>query len=107
MRRAGEAHGIDLLVNNAGGQFFSPATLINRKGWDAVIDVNLSAVFTVTRAAHPYLKARQGTVVTLPLEELFPAGFEAFRRDFMGQALCGSGLRTGARETIMRSGLCP
>ena len=67
VRRAGEAHGIDLLVNNAGGQFFSPATLINRKGWDAVIDVNLSAVFTVTRAAHPYLKARQGTVVNISL----------------------------------------
>jgi citronellol/citronellal dehydrogenase len=67
VKRVGEAHGIDLLVNNAGGQFFAPATSISRKGWDAVIDVNLSAIFVVTKAAHPYLKARQGTVVNISL----------------------------------------
>ena len=67
VRRVGEGHGIDLLVNNAGGQFFAPATGISRKGWDAVIDVNLSSIFTVTRAAHPYLKARRGAVVNLSL----------------------------------------
>jgi citronellol/citronellal dehydrogenase len=63
----GEAQGIDLLVNNAGGQFFAPAVEISRKGWDAVIDLNLSAIFTVTKAAHPYLKARRGAVVSLSL----------------------------------------
>jgi citronellol/citronellal dehydrogenase len=63
----GEAQGIDLLVNNAGGQFFAPAIEISRKGWDAVIDLNLSAIFTVTKAAHPFLKARRGAVVSLSL----------------------------------------
>jgi citronellol/citronellal dehydrogenase len=63
----GERQGIDLLVNNAGGQFFAPATGISRKGWDAVIDVNLSAIFVVTKAAHPFLKARQGAVVNISL----------------------------------------
>ena len=67
IRKAGDSHGIDLLVNNAGGQFFSPAVGINRKGWDAVIDLNLSAIFTVTRAAYPYLKARKGSVVNISL----------------------------------------
>lgn len=67
VKKVGDSHGIDLLVNNAGGQFFSPATGINRKGWDAVIDVNLSAIFIVTRAAYPYLKARKGTVVNISL----------------------------------------
>lgn len=67
IKRVGETHGIDLLVNNAGGQFFSPATGISRRGWDAVIDVNLSAIFVVTKAAHPFLKARQGTVVNISL----------------------------------------
>jgi citronellol/citronellal dehydrogenase len=65
--RVGEARGIDLLVNNAGGQFYAPATGISRKGWDAVIDVNLSAVFTVTRAAYPWLKERRGAVVSISL----------------------------------------
>ena len=63
----GAEAGIDLLVNNAGGQFFSPAADISRKGWDAVIDVNLSSVFVVTRAAYPFLKARSGAVVNLSL----------------------------------------
>jgi NAD(P)-dependent dehydrogenase (short-subunit alcohol dehydrogenase family) len=65
--RVGERQGIDLLVNNAGGQFFAPAAGISRKGWDAVIDVNLSAVFVVTKAAYPFLKARRGTVLSISL----------------------------------------
>lgn len=64
---AGEAHGIDLLVNNAGGQFFAAATDISRRGWDAVIDLNLTAVFTATKAAHPYLKKGGGAVVNMSL----------------------------------------
>lgn len=67
VERVGAEHGIDLLVNNAGGQFFSPATGISRKGWDAVLDVNLNAVFVVTRAAYPFLKARSGAVVSISL----------------------------------------
>jgi citronellol/citronellal dehydrogenase len=65
--RTGERHGIDLLVNNAGGQFYAPAIEISRKGWDAVIAINLSAIFTVTKAAYPYLKARRGSVVNISL----------------------------------------
>jgi citronellol/citronellal dehydrogenase len=65
--KVGAAQGIDLLVNNAGGQFFAPATEISRRGWDAVIDLNLSAVFTVTKAAYPYLKARRGAVANISL----------------------------------------
>ena len=65
--QVGEQQGIDLLVNNAGGQFFSPASEISRKGWDAVLDLNLSSVFVVTKAAYPYLKARQGSVISLSL----------------------------------------
>jgi citronellol/citronellal dehydrogenase len=65
--RVGEEGGLDLLVNNAGGQFFAPATEISRRGWDAVIDLNLNAVFTVTKAAYPYLKRSRGAVVNISL----------------------------------------
>ncbi|GAB3662043.1 SDR family NAD(P)-dependent oxidoreductase [Ramlibacter alkalitolerans] len=65
--RAGGESGIDLLVNNAGGQFFAPAAAISRKGWDAVLDVNLNAVFVVTKAAYPFLQARGGAVVNISL----------------------------------------
>jgi NAD(P)-dependent dehydrogenase (short-subunit alcohol dehydrogenase family) len=67
VREVGEKHGIDLLVNNAGGQFFAPAVGISKKGWDAVIDLNLTAIFTITKHAYPYLKDRRGSVVNISL----------------------------------------
>lgn len=65
--RVGEAGGIDILVNNAGGQFAAPAERISRRGWDAVIDLNLNAVFSVTSAAFPYLARPGGSVVNISL----------------------------------------
>ena len=53
MRFAVAAHGgLDLLVCNAGGQFPSPAASIKRKGWDAVIDTNLTGTFLCCREAY-------------------------------------------------------
>lgn len=63
----GDEWGIGLLVNNAGGQFFAPATDISARGWNAVIDLNLTANFHVTTAAHPYLAATRGAVVNISL----------------------------------------
>lgn len=40
------AHGkLDVLVNNAGGQFAQPALDISPKGWNAVVDTNLNGTF--------------------------------------------------------------
>jgi citronellol/citronellal dehydrogenase len=64
---AGAERGIDLLVNNAGGQFYAPATSISRRGWDAVVDLNLSAVFSLTLAARPHLARTKGSVVNISL----------------------------------------
>lgn len=65
--RAGDQAGIDVLVNNAGGQFLAPAADISAKGWASVIDLNLTAIFTITRAAYPYLKRRGGAVSNISL----------------------------------------
>lgn len=46
LERAGK---IDLLVNNAGGQFPAPAETISRKGWTAVLETNLTGTFLVSR----------------------------------------------------------
>lgn len=44
-------HGpLDVLVNNAGGQFPSAALDIEPKGWRAVIDTNLNGTWFMTRA---------------------------------------------------------
>jgi citronellol/citronellal dehydrogenase len=40
---------IDFLVNNGGGQFPSPAEFINRKGWLAVIETNLTGTFFMSQ----------------------------------------------------------
>jgi citronellol/citronellal dehydrogenase len=62
-----DAGGLDLLVNNAGGQFIAPATEISDRGMAAVLDLNLTAVANLTRAARPALAASGGTVVTISL----------------------------------------
>lgn len=42
---------LDVLVNNAGGQFAAPALDITPKGWNAVIDTNLNGTWYMMQAA--------------------------------------------------------
>jgi len=42
---------LDVLVNNAGGQYFSPAELIAGKGWQAVWRLNVDGVLNMAEAA--------------------------------------------------------
>ncbi|MFT4982036.1 MAG: citronellol/citronellal dehydrogenase [Bacteroidia bacterium] len=54
-------HGkIDILVNNGGGQFPSPAELINKKGWHAVIETNLTGTFFFTQAVYTASMVKHG-----------------------------------------------
>jgi len=61
------AHGrIDALVNNAGGQYITPLAQTSAKGWQAVIDTNLTGGFLVAREC--YLQAMQqhgGAIVNI------------------------------------------
>jgi citronellol/citronellal dehydrogenase len=46
-------HGrIDALVNNAGGQYITPLEQISAKGWEAVINTNLTGGFLVARECY-------------------------------------------------------
>jgi 3-hydroxybutyrate dehydrogenase len=49
---------LDILVNNAGIQFVSPVEEFPDAKWDAVIALNLSAVFHGMKAAIPGMKSR-------------------------------------------------
>ncbi|MEI9887102.1 MAG: SDR family NAD(P)-dependent oxidoreductase [Rhizomicrobium sp.] len=49
---------IDFLVNNAGIQFVSPIEDFPADKWDAIIALNLSAVFHTTKAVFEGMKAR-------------------------------------------------
>ena len=43
---------IDMLVNNAGGQFAAPLESISGKGWDAVVRTNLTGGFLMARECY-------------------------------------------------------
>jgi citronellol/citronellal dehydrogenase len=65
-----ERHGrLDVLVNNAGGQFFSPAELIVAKGWRAVWRLNVEGGLNMAQAAFElaFDRAGAGTVVNVTL----------------------------------------
>jgi citronellol/citronellal dehydrogenase len=64
-----ECGGLDLLVNNAGGQFFSPAEMIAAKGWRAVWRLNVEGMLNMAEAAFDLALERGGggTIVNVTL----------------------------------------
>jgi citronellol/citronellal dehydrogenase len=60
-------HGrIDGLVNNAGGQFFSPLKMISTKGFDAVVRNNLTGGFIMMREVFArWMEANGGAIVNM------------------------------------------
>ena len=60
-------HGrIDALVNNAGGQYIAPLATIGAKGWQAVLDTNLTGGFLMARECFvQHMAAHGGSVVNM------------------------------------------
>src|SRR5690606_39607328 len=56
----GALGGIDILVNNAGIQYTALIEDFPTERWDAIIALNLSAVFHGTAAALPHMKKQIG-----------------------------------------------
>lgn len=57
---------IDGLVNNAGGQYITPLEKISARGWQAVIDTNLTGGFLVARECHlQSMQAHGGSIVNI------------------------------------------
>jgi 3-hydroxybutyrate dehydrogenase len=67
MKRCAEQHGgVDILVNNAGIQHVARIEDFPVERWDAIIALNLSAVFHATRLALPTMKRRNwGRIVNI------------------------------------------
>ena len=62
----GEHGRIDALVNNAGGQFPSPLKDISVKGWEAVVQTNLTGGFLMAREClNQAMQQRGGAIVNI------------------------------------------
>ncbi|XP_021962925.1 peroxisomal trans-2-enoyl-CoA reductase [Folsomia candida] len=60
-------HGkIDFLVNNGGGQFLSPAADMTLKGWNAVIETNLTGTYLMMRETYTqWMRDNGGAIVNI------------------------------------------
>ena len=47
---------LDILVNNAAGNFISPAASMSENAWRAVVDIVLDGTFRVSKACYPLLR---------------------------------------------------
>lgn len=57
---------VDVLINNAGIQFVSPVESFPEEKWDAIIGINLSAAFHMTKALWPKMKEnRYGRIINI------------------------------------------
>lgn len=59
-----ECGGVDILINNAGGQFPQPARAFSEKGWKAVIDTNLNGTWNMTQVFGNRMLDGVGGVIT-------------------------------------------
>lgn len=61
-----ELEGVDILVNNAGITKDGLFVRMSDADWDSVLEVNLSAVFTLTRElTHPMMRRRYGRIINI------------------------------------------
>ena len=51
---------IDLLVNNAAGNFYAPSETLSRNGWASVIEIDLYGTFFCCQAVAPLMKEQGG-----------------------------------------------
>ncbi len=59
--RVAEEHGrIDLLVNNAAGNFYAPSATLSPNAWRAVVETDLYGTFYCSQAVYPVMKAQGG-----------------------------------------------
>jgi len=100
------------LVNNAGGQYMSPAEFIKTKGWNAVIETNLTGTFLMCREAYNQHLGKHGGVIVNMLIEMsrgFPgmahsaaarAGIES-----MSKTLAVEWAKSGVRVNAVTPGI--
>ena len=61
VREVAERHGrLDLLVNNAAGNFYAPSETLSANAWKSVIEIDLYGTFFTSQAVLPVMRAQGG-----------------------------------------------
>lgn len=96
-------HGrVDVLVNNGGGQFLAPAESISPKGFDAVVQTNLTGTWNLTRAvADAWMLQNGGRIVNITM--LTARGFGGMAHSVAARAGVEAMTRTLAVEWAPRN----
>jgi peroxisomal 2,4-dienoyl-CoA reductase len=67
-RAAEELGSLDVLVNNAAGNFYCPTEELSPGGWKAVVETDLYGTFYASRAAFPHMRdAGWGRIVSISM----------------------------------------
>ena len=101
---------IDILVNNAGIQHTAPIEDFPVEKWDAIIALNLSAVFHGTAAALPYMKQGFGRIINIAsahglVASAFKSAYVAAKHGVVGFTKV-TALET-AGQGITANAICP
>lgn len=112
IRRTEEAFGkVDVLVNNAGIQHVAPIEDFPVAKWDAILALNLSAVFHATRAAFAGMKARRfGRIINIAsahglVASPFKSAYVAAKHGVVG--LTKTVALEGAEFNVTANAICP
>jgi peroxisomal 2,4-dienoyl-CoA reductase len=63
-----DAGRIDILVNNAAGNFYAPSESMSANAWKTVIDIDLNGTFFCSQAVFPVMKAqRAGCIISISM----------------------------------------
>jgi 3-hydroxybutyrate dehydrogenase len=102
---------IDILVNNAGIQFVAPLEEFPTERWNAIIALNLSAVFHLTKAVLAGMKARRfGRIINIAsahglVASPFKAAYVAAKHGTVG--LTKVTALEGAEFGVTANAICP
>jgi peroxisomal 2,4-dienoyl-CoA reductase len=58
---------IDILVNNAAGNFYYPSHMLSENQWKAVLEIDLYGTFHCSREAYPYMKKHGGSILSISM----------------------------------------